>query len=69
MIDQGLLTAASVYVGLLIVVGAVVLLALAAWGVRSSFRGQATRSPLTARAERHSSDTDDAVDRTPHLVH
>ncbi|MFI5958601.1 hypothetical protein [Cryptosporangium sp. NPDC051539] len=64
MIDQGLLTAASIYVGVLIGVGALLLLALAAWGVRAKTASR--HEPLTARAQRHSGAP---KPRTPHPVH
>jgi hypothetical protein len=63
MIDQGLATAAITFVGVLIAVGAVVLLALGAWAVRSPLNDWNQRRHA-ARSNQNA-----PLGRTPHPVH
>ncbi|SHM93276.1 hypothetical protein [Cryptosporangium aurantiacum] len=64
MIDQGLATAAIVYVGVL-AVGAVVLLALGAWAARSPLNDWAQRRHASRDLRRAAED----FNRTPHPAH
>ncbi|GAA3391983.1 hypothetical protein [Cryptosporangium minutisporangium] len=64
MIDQGLATAAITYVGVLIAVGAVVLLALGAWAVRSPLNEWIQRRHAVRR-----SDQNTRLGHAPHPAH
>ena len=64
MIDQGLATAAITFVGVLIAVGAVVLLAVAAWAVRSPLNDWNQRRKATSRSDQNAQ-----IGRTPHPAH